>query len=300
MCGWSRSLGALQQELNDIRRLEQCHAALIRELGDQLLEAASLQGELAKASTALRGAELHVFHRAESVVGGDFLDVVRLDERRVAITVADVCGHGLAAGLFAAYLQRGLREAIRSPTTRSAPTPDGVLRRLNADVLSVDLSDCRFATVVHAIFDEQQRRLRWARAGAPEPLLVRQGTPPCPLPSRGPLLGVCVEPDFEVQETVLDPGDTVLFYTDGLYTILEGSAGRPAPLVGEIPWCRSLPTMPIEEAFDQLDALFLRPGDPASPAHTDRRSVADQLGPTSPHRDDVTAAALHIPVLHRP
>ncbi len=300
MCAWSRSLGVLQKELDDVRGLEHRHAALVRELGVQLREAASLQRELAKANTVIRSAELHVFHQAASMVGGDFHDVVRLDARHVAITVADACGHDLAAGLLAAYLQRGLREATRSSAIGSTPSPDGVLRQLNADVLSVDLSDCRFATLVFAIFDEQERRLRWARAGAPEPLLVRPGTSPSPLISRGPLLGVCAEPDFEVKEIVLGDGDTVLFYTDGLYTMFDESANRATPSVADLPWCRNLPIIPVAEAFVQLNLLLPRPAAKAPAAARDVPTEASTFDPNPPSRDDVTAVALHIPFPTRP
>ena len=99
--------------------------------------------------------------------------------------------------------------------------PDEVLTRANDDLIAAGLTECHFVTALYALYDETTRVLRWARAGAPYPILLRNGQSPQRLPGNGPLLGVLPQAKFEVIELQLRPGDTILFHTDGLEALLS-------------------------------------------------------------------------------
>jgi serine phosphatase RsbU (regulator of sigma subunit) len=141
-------------------------------------------------------------------VGGDWYDVIDVDERTVFFTVGDVAGKGLEA----AILMASLRNAITAYAT-DGDAPGAVLSKIGR---LVDVArDGRFATVVCGTIDLPTGRVTLANAGHPRPVLV--GADHCGLVTGtvGPPVGV--GPGGYPTATVdLRPGDTLLAYTDGL------------------------------------------------------------------------------------
>jgi serine phosphatase RsbU (regulator of sigma subunit) len=143
-------------------------------------------------------------------VGGDVLDVRLLSGDRVAILVADLSGHGIAAALHTAMLR-----AIVWREAEQAKTPGEVLARLN-ELLCRDLPGGRFATAFFGWFDPHSNRLHYANAGHPSALL--QTPPEClvELASTGPILGLMPDlSDFDASAD-LKAGSRLLVITDGL------------------------------------------------------------------------------------
>jgi serine phosphatase RsbU (regulator of sigma subunit) len=143
------------------------------------------------------------------LVGGDWYDTLLLPDNEVLLVVGDVAGHGIDAvtGMVAA------RNSLRGLAITGAGPAD-LLRMLNG--VMCHLTSGVVGTVVCGRYDPDGRVLRWARAGHLPPILVRGGCArELPLPG-GVLLGM--EPDAVYEEAVLplEPGDTVLLYTDGL------------------------------------------------------------------------------------
>jgi len=152
-------------------------------------------------------------------VGGDVLDVRLLPEDRVAILVADVSGHDIAAALHTAMLR-----AIVWREAEQAKTPGEVLARLNAR-LCQDLPGGHFATVFLGWFDPHSNRLHYANAGHPSAFM----NPPTgclrELESIGPVLGILPDlSDFDASVEVA-PGSRLLVMTDGL-TETRGPGGE--------------------------------------------------------------------------
>jgi serine phosphatase RsbU (regulator of sigma subunit) len=123
-----------------------------------------------------------------------------------------VAGHGTLAATTMAQLRYSLR-ALAVTTT----DPAVLLGHLNR--ITCDLDEERpetAATAIVARFEPGPRRLTWAQAGHPPPLLSRGGrTGPLPRPA-GPMLGVVENATYERAELRLAVGDLLLFYTDGL------------------------------------------------------------------------------------
>jgi serine phosphatase RsbU (regulator of sigma subunit) len=91
----------------------------------------------------------------------------------------------------------------------------GALSRLNTLLLhSRDAHGT--ATMVLALYRPDERRLVWAQAGHPPPVLLRAGQVRRLERPRGMLLGACAAPPYEEAECLLEPGDRLLLYTDGL------------------------------------------------------------------------------------
>ncbi|MGY1733454.1 PP2C family protein-serine/threonine phosphatase [Geodermatophilus sp. SYSU D01045] len=151
-------------------------------------------------------------------VGGDAFDYA-LAEDEVWMTVLDAMGHGLGAGLMSAATLATARSVRR----------DG--RGLHDQVRAVDevvattFTGSAFVTGVLAQLDVTTGRLRYVRAGHPPPLLLRRGRVVKELTAGGRVpfgLGTAA---FEVAEEVLEPGDWLVLYTDGV-TEARDAAGR--------------------------------------------------------------------------
>jgi hypothetical protein len=144
-----------------------------------------------------------------SEIGGDWFDVVRQPDGRVALVVGDVTGHDIHA----ASLMGQLRTVTRTLATLDL-SPVEVLTRLDAMVS--DLGIEAGATCVYAVFEPESRQCVMARAGHPQPALVRPAGSVgfLDLPAGLPL-GVGGA-DFESVEFSLEPGSILVLYTDGL------------------------------------------------------------------------------------
>lgn len=188
-------------------------------------------------------------------VGGDFYDVFRLDEKHVGFYVADAMGHGVPASLLTIYLKKGVQaKEISGKQYRLVP-PNEVLQRLNRELMELGLSEYSFITMAYGLFDCQEGVLRFARAGHPHPLYISPESAPVLWRSEGPLLGV-FEAAFTVQTYPLQPGDKVLFCTDGA----DGVAFE-----GHLPGMDSLlacaarhKTLPVKELVERLSEDLFR------------------------------------------
>ncbi|MCD0483619.1 serine/threonine-protein phosphatase [Streptacidiphilus sp. ASG 303] len=144
-------------------------------------------------------------------VGGDFYDVVPRDGG-AALVIGDVCGRGAEAAALTGLARHTLRTLLED----GAP-PGTALSRLNAALRRERTS--RFVTGAIACLDPdggEGMLLRTASAGHPPPLLLRADGAVEQVRAGGLLLGVVDEPRYTVAEDRLRPGDTAVFFTDGL------------------------------------------------------------------------------------
>lgn len=166
---------------------------------------------------AIAGLELDARYLAAQKVGGDFYDVIRLDEQRVGLAVADVSGKGISASLLMAICRTHLRAVAARHTS-----PARVLSEINRE-LATDLRAGMFVTMIYAVVDLGRNEVTLARAGHELPLFAR-GTAAgvgCEyLGTEGMPLGLVDADSFAAiiaERTVpFAPGTTLLLYTDGL------------------------------------------------------------------------------------
>jgi putative methionine-R-sulfoxide reductase with GAF domain len=146
-------------------------------------------------------------------VGGDLYDFVwREEDGNLGIVIADVSGHNVASALMMAVA----RSAIRGELRRS-DDPGYVLAQTN-DFLYDDLTRAElFLSILCGVYEPEERVLRLANAGHNPALLFRRGENACRiLDGDGLLVGVLQNVAYPTGEVALEPGDTVLLYTDGL------------------------------------------------------------------------------------
>ena len=153
-------------------------------------------------------------------VGGDFYDFIHLPDERLGVVVADVSGKGVGAALYMARLTRDLRYFALAETD-----PARVLAFMNQAVVDFGQDDM-FVTLIYVVIDERSRELTIANAGHMPPLVRRakQGSVRLIDDVAGLPLGVLPETDYDSELFALQPGDSVMLYTDGLVEAM--SPGR--------------------------------------------------------------------------
>ncbi|HYL93216.1 MAG TPA: GAF domain-containing SpoIIE family protein phosphatase [Alphaproteobacteria bacterium] len=142
-------------------------------------------------------------------VGGDWYDYVPLDQNRLGIVLGDVCGKGMAAAL----LMSATRSLVRRNIGAGA-CPADVLRRVNAS-LRDDFPPGRFVTMVYAVLDSERHVLHFSSAGHPPPMVRRSDGWALVNTDSGLPLGIG-DSDFSESKIEMDPGTSVLIYTDGI------------------------------------------------------------------------------------
>jgi phosphoserine phosphatase RsbU/P len=151
-------------------------------------------------------------------VGGDYFDVIQLNETRVAICIADVAGKGIAAALLMANVQA----AVKAFATADAP-PSEVCERLNR-VLCSNLAAGKFVTLLYCVVDTVARTLTYSNAGHCFPLLARSTGEIVICTDGGVVLGVIPESKYSDWVVHLKAGDKLLLFTDGIPEAMNRSA----------------------------------------------------------------------------
>lgn len=219
---------------------------------------------------ALPGFDLSAFSQPALEMGGDYYDFFWVTEGQLGIVVADVSGKGVPAALTMAMLRTVMRtHALGNGSVRET------LERTNLS-LSGDLRRGSFITISYGVLDVQQRTLTWARAGHEPTLLVRGGQVETHTPS-GAAVGVLPHAgfaaDLEVETLSLQPGDSVVIYTDGI-TEAMNSAGEE---FGMDRLLQALRGHARASSADRIESI--------------QRSVNAFVGDT-PQQDDITLVVL--------
>jgi serine phosphatase RsbU (regulator of sigma subunit) len=183
-----------------------------RELERDMQLAIEVQhGFLPDQRPTIAGYEFFDYYQPAAQVGGDYFDYIGLPEGRLAIVVADVVGHGVAAALLMAKLSSETRNALLSE-----PTPAAAVTRLNERICLTNMQ--RFVTMILVVVDPAKQRVTIVNAGHMAPL-VRRISGQLEEPSEtiaGLPLGVTDALGYEQCEVDIGPGETLTLFTDGV------------------------------------------------------------------------------------
>jgi serine phosphatase RsbU (regulator of sigma subunit) len=211
----------LESQAKDLKRtLDRLDAA-----NRQLVEELNLASELQKSllPRAYPGdAPLEFAHKFMPLnsIGGDFFDVLRLDERTLGLVIADVSGHGVGPALVTAMFKTAF-----GGESRRTKSPAAWMKALNEE-LGDNLTTGHYVTAFAAAVDLETLEMRFCSAGHPNQLLVRADGAASELSTMGFLLGMVQGVDYEEKSLVLEPGDTVVLFTDGVFESPNG-VGEP-------------------------------------------------------------------------
>ncbi|RPJ87583.1 MAG: GAF domain-containing protein [Acidobacteria bacterium] len=146
-----------------------------------------------------------------SQVGGDYYDVVPIDSRRCSLIVADVSGKGIPAAMIMAAVRGALRTQLDSQASMSEIT--AALNRM----LVRDTPMGKFLTLFWSILDVETLELTYTNAGHNPAFVFSPATGAVgELSEGGPVLGVLPDLAFTSSKRILNPGDLLVMYTDGI------------------------------------------------------------------------------------
>lgn len=184
---------------------------MTRESHEQELKVAQQiqQRFLPKELPRLSGWHVSAYYQPAHAVGGDFYDFLELPGGEIGLWVGDVTDKGIPAALVMATTQsilRGDAPKMASPST--------VLERANNRLYS-DTPAHMFVTCLYAVLHPATGRLRFANAGHSLPYVVGSNGV-VNLRATGMPLGAMPDMEYEEKEAYLDPGNSILFLSDGL------------------------------------------------------------------------------------
>ncbi|MCY2931954.1 MAG: SpoIIE family protein phosphatase [Planctomycetota bacterium] len=159
-------------------------------------------------------------YRVSHRIGGDIYDVLPLDNRRVALYVADAAGHGVSAAMLSVLFKNRL--VVRDGRGEPLP-PAQVLERVNQTLAADCAAPAMFLTAAYCLLDTVTGELTLASAGHLPLLLRRADGSSEELPQTGPALGIARDSRYTQRMVSLRAGDRLLLYTDGL--LAGASAG---------------------------------------------------------------------------
>ncbi len=197
--------------------------ALVRTLADQAAQRERMSREIEIAREvqqrlfpqsipAIGGVSLAGMCRPALEVGGDYYDLISLADGLLGFAIGDVSGKGISASLIMASLRASLRGLLLDGCGDLAST----IEKINRLVYEAS-SSSRYATFFFATYNPATRVLRYVNAGHNPPMLIRARKGACErLEACGPVVGLLPFTAYTEQALVLDPGDLLIAYTDGI------------------------------------------------------------------------------------
>jgi len=164
------------------------------------------------------GYQLESYYRPFRGVGGDYFDVIELDGNRTLLAVADVSGKGMPAALLASNIQALVRTL--ADTEPDLPT---LANRINRHLSRYTPTD-RFATAIFIVLSLDSGELMYVNAGHNPPMICGPGSIRLLEPTGLPV-GLFVSAKYEARAAMMNPGDILLAFTDGLPDSVAG--GNP-------------------------------------------------------------------------
>jgi serine phosphatase RsbU (regulator of sigma subunit)/predicted ester cyclase len=200
-------------DISDVWQQRLQRERIERERVEQELQVARRiqQASLPEEVPELKGWHIAPYYQPAREVGGDFYDFHLLSEEQLGVVVGDATGKGVPAALVMSTTC-GMLQAVSK--TLDTSSPGEVLTQVNETLLT-RIPPNTFVTCFFAILDPKRGSLRYANAGHDLPYLHRNGEAE-ELRARGMPLGLMPGMGYEENETILEAGEAVLFYSDGL------------------------------------------------------------------------------------
>lgn len=190
----------------------------IERMHDELNLAAQIQREsLPRSMPSMPGLDFGVIFMPAGYVSGDIYDIHAADEHRASFFLADAVGHGVPAALLTMIISRALSITRTSGEENAMVEPAHAITKLNDELVRAQRGRVRFATAICGVVDMRQQEVTLTCAGHPPPLLFgSRGVETVDV--EGPLLGVFPGERYRQTTIPLEPGHTLLLYSDGFET----------------------------------------------------------------------------------
>ena len=170
---------------------------------------------LPKKIPVFENVEIAAYNKTAKQVGGDYYDVIQLDQDNVLIAIADVSGKGVQAALLMANLQAFLKAIIK----QNIPLVEA--SNLINDLVSENTTMGSFITFFWGILNTKEKTFTYVNAGHNPPILVRNGNL-IKLKAGGMILGVMTTVvDYQFETVQLEKGDLIVMFTDGITEAMD-------------------------------------------------------------------------------
>ena len=251
-----RAFNNMSDALQEHIRILKDETTRREQLESELRIAARLQHSLLPAPGTRDLGPIDIIGSTEAAkeVGGDFYDYWRMGTGRIGILVGDATGKGLTAALLAGKAVSAIQALAETVTD-----PAELLRRANAVLVRQFNNDGHFVTALLVVIDLESSKLLYALAGHNPGFVFRAGDGSIAvLESRSGLpLGVRADTAFETHCIDIEPGDTVLLYTDGVTEAFSSNE----TLYGQqrlLDSCAAARRLPLESLLDALETDLMR------------------------------------------
>ena len=221
----------LQSRINDLKEARSRLELANQEMQEGLHAASTIQRSMLPAETPdVRNVDAAWIYEPSDHLGGDSMNLFRLDEHRMGFFIADVCGHGLPSALLAVTVNRlmspRLGAALLSHEENLDPLeiygdPGRVLTTVNQR-LPMRIERGEYFTAVYGVIDSANGELLIAGAGHPHPVLFSAGSPDAKIITDGFPIGFDDTTTYQTQSFRLKAGDRLCIYSDGI-----AEAARP-------------------------------------------------------------------------
>ena len=203
------------EQIEYIRNSQKEHAQLV-DIQSDLSVAREIQQAILPRTFELNMADaasvdIYASMHAAKDVGGDFYDFFPIDDHRIGFTIADVSGKGVPAAIFMAVS----RTLIKATGLRDMGSNE-CMKTVN-DILCDESVGSMFVTVFYGIYDLQTGLVDFTNAGHNPPYILHaDGTVEMVKSDCNLVLGALEGIDFKNASLQLEPGDTLVMYTDGV------------------------------------------------------------------------------------
>ncbi len=158
------------------------------------------------------GLSIAVHTQAAELVGGDYFDLILLDQKKIGIAIADVEGKGVSAALFGNMLRSTVHFLARETHSTAS-----VMRKINTILHKDALASQKLFSLFYAVYDPSVKILSYTGSGHVHPMVLRsQGGMVERLHSDGMLIGIEPVQPLRERSALVHEGDLLLFFTDGV------------------------------------------------------------------------------------
>jgi sigma-B regulation protein RsbU (phosphoserine phosphatase) len=196
--------------------------------------------------------DLEILYHPSLGIGGDFIDCVQIDEK-VWFMVADITGHGIAAGMASSMIKVLFRMTLELPDM----TPKKLLETINQEIFKIfgDGGRSNFIVFTSFVGCVDKCELTYANAAQPYPIIFdSQNGEVYPIENGGMLVGMIEDTEYDEYKIALRPGDGIFVYTDGLFSTGKSSDYTHWTLVNES--CGELKTLMATDSSKFLENIF--------------------------------------------
>ena len=209
--------------------------------------------------------------RPASEVGGDYYDLIELESGNLGIAIGDVSGKGISAALIMASLRASLRGLILDEPGNLGK----MMQKVNRLVYEASTSS-RYATFFFAIFNPETYEMRYVNAGHNPPVLMNDVSNELRrLEACGPVVGLLPFVDYEERSMILQPGDLLIAYTDGISEAMTANDEE----WGEDRMLEVVRRHPASSASEVIETIF---------------RVADEFTAGAEQHDDMTLLVMKL------